>query len=168
MYCPECRSEFRPDVVRCASCDVELVDAAPENNPFTSPETMARLLEDKDLQAIVVGNFQSVTENQRLLAEERIASVIAPEKEGEEIGAGLHQRLYLLVAQEDLERVRDFFAARLRQGLESEGLMLSSGDSQAATSLEQASTEACPACGTEVSESESECPECGLFLGIAE
>ena len=29
MFCPECKSEFRPGFIRCEECDVELVDHLP-------------------------------------------------------------------------------------------------------------------------------------------
>lgn len=29
MFCPECRSEFRPDIRRCPDCDTALVSALP-------------------------------------------------------------------------------------------------------------------------------------------
>ncbi len=38
MYCPECRSEYRPGFVRCADCGVELVDHLPAIAPVESEE----------------------------------------------------------------------------------------------------------------------------------
>ena len=35
MFCPSCRSEFRPGFTRCASCDVALVDSLPTT--FAAP-----------------------------------------------------------------------------------------------------------------------------------
>lgn len=30
MFCPQCRAEYKPQYTRCATCDVDLVDALPE------------------------------------------------------------------------------------------------------------------------------------------
>jgi hypothetical protein len=31
MFCPQCKAEYRPGFVRCADCDVELVDCLPQD-----------------------------------------------------------------------------------------------------------------------------------------
>jgi len=38
MYCPLCRSEYRPGFTRCADCDVELVETLPEEPGVEPPE----------------------------------------------------------------------------------------------------------------------------------
>ena len=106
MYCPTCRSEFREGIAACANCDVPLVDGLPDEDPYSSPEKMAAKLEDKELQAIVVGPFAHVREAQAELAELRIATLIAPEDPDAEIQPGVHSRLYLLVDVEELPAVR--------------------------------------------------------------
>lgn len=161
MFCPECRGEFREGITRCANCEVDLVSERPQDSPFGSPEKMAAMLADKDLEAVWVGSFAAVTEKQKQLAVARIPSIIAPE-EGQEIRPGLHARLYLMVDPADLERVREFFARHLEQGLAQEGLMLEG------MRAEPQGTEACPACGAQVPQNVAECPDCGLMVGIAE
>src|SRR5687768_14183742 len=105
MYCPKCASEFRAGVTFCKNCEVDLVAEPPRKDAFDDESTMAEILRDKDLEAVVVGAYASVREHQAGLARERIPSIIAPEDEGAEVQPGLHQRLYLLVAVDDLERV---------------------------------------------------------------
>jgi len=40
MYCPECRSEYRYGIMRCATCDVALVETVPPIE--TAPEAAVR------------------------------------------------------------------------------------------------------------------------------
>jgi len=35
MFCPQCKAEYRPGFVRCADCDVELVDYLPQDPAST-------------------------------------------------------------------------------------------------------------------------------------
>ena len=38
MFCPECRSEYRPGFTRCADCDVDLVWELPAEEEHGDPE----------------------------------------------------------------------------------------------------------------------------------
>lgn len=31
MFCPQCKAEYKPQYTRCATCDVDLVDALPQD-----------------------------------------------------------------------------------------------------------------------------------------
>lgn len=37
MFCPECQGEYRPGFVRCAACDVALVDRLPKSAAGSHP-----------------------------------------------------------------------------------------------------------------------------------
>ena len=156
MYCPECSAEYVEGVAQCAHCGVSLVRELPEGEIFSSPERMAESLRGKEVEAIIVGTYVGLREMQRLLAAERIATVIAGEAQ-DEIEPGMHARLFLMVEVGQIEATRAFFKRRWEAGLEIEGLMLKSEDA-----LREG---ACPACGTTVPPDVAECPECGLFLG---
>jgi hypothetical protein len=38
MFCPRCKSEYRPGFSHCPDCDVDLVESLPEPNPRTVAE----------------------------------------------------------------------------------------------------------------------------------
>ena len=75
------------------------------------------------LLAIAVGPYANLRENQTNLARERIPTMMAPE-EGGEIQPGMHARLYLLAAEQDIDRIKAYYKARFDEGIATEGLML--------------------------------------------
>lgn len=156
MFCPECRAEYRDGIAQCAHCEVPLVAELAKEDAFSSPEAMARALEGRELVNVIVGSHVPLLEAQGLLAKQRLLSVIAGESE--EVEAAMHARFYLKVATEDLGRMREILQEKWQEGLEREGLSLEAAP-------EKVEANACPACGTEVPDSTTECPDCGLFLG---
>jgi hypothetical protein len=162
MYCPQCRSEFVDGVTFCQNCEVDLVDAIPDEDHLSSPEAMARALADKQLQAVMVGNHVALQETQRGMADAGIASVIAPEAEGEAPAAGMHARFFLMVEETAVPAAASYFRSRWQQGLKTEGVMLEPADGEGTDELDASS---CPACGADIPEDASECPDCGLTLG---
>jgi hypothetical protein len=162
MFCPKCRSEFRAGVKTCANCEVPLVEELGEIDKFASAEGMAELIGERDVEALVVGQYASLREVQRELAKRRIPTVIAGEAE-EEVQTAMHNRLFLMVAADDLERARQALDERWKKGLATEGLMLVTPSAEP-----EGDAMSCPACGAAVPPDAKECPECELFLGAGE
>ncbi|MEE8409109.1 MAG: hypothetical protein V3T05_05860 [Myxococcota bacterium] len=158
MFCPKCRDEYVDTVAVCAHCEVDLVDAIPDDDVFASPESMSKALQGKDLEALFVGNHVALQDAQRNLAEQQFASVIAGEA-ADEIEPGMHARFFLMVRASELDAIRRYVQGQWDEGLVSEGLMLKQNTDVAAVEG------GCPACGTEMPGDAAECPECGLFLG---
>jgi len=160
MYCPSCRAEYRPDIPSCAHCEVDLVAELPPEDPFSTPDKMAQMVEGKELQRLLVGDHVRLREAQRILADNRVASVLAGEDD--EIEPGMHSRFYLLVTAEDVDRSQQLFRDQWSEGLQSEGLTPVTDLSSEAGASEQMP---CPACGAAVAAEQEECPDCGLFVG---
>ena len=58
MYCPECRSEYRPGFIRCNDCDVELVDHLPEPAPAESEHVRESEYSDYVSVSDALGSFE--------------------------------------------------------------------------------------------------------------
>jgi predicted amidophosphoribosyltransferase len=153
MFCPKCRGEFRPGLEWCAGCDVSLVSHQPDDDPFSSKDAMAVLLEGKELESLVTANQELLLQLQRKLAANRIATVISTESEDHRAMG----RFMLLCLNSDIEQARSFFGEEWEQSVAAEGLKEAVLDS-----------ENCPACTSPVPATEEECPECGLFVGRLE
>jgi len=70
-FCPSCRTEYRPELARCADCDVELVDSLPEED---SGE-----INPDEVQLVELASFPNASEAemiQELLESNGISTVI--------------------------------------------------------------------------------------------
>ncbi len=55
MFCPQCKTEYRPGFTECADCRVPLVEQLPPEDPETAPDPNSRfvnILETWDLTDI--------------------------------------------------------------------------------------------------------------------
>lgn len=158
MFCPECRSEFRAEIVFCQSCEVDLVAALESEDLFTSIQKMEATLAEVALVPVVMGNPPELRRLQEGLYRERLPSVLANAGEGA-YTPGTAAQLYLMAPEEDLPKIADYITRTNQESLHREGVVEE-------VSLGQISS--CPACGSDAPTEAAECPECGLMLGVSE
>lgn len=156
MYCPKCGGEYRANVLMCAMCQIALVNEKPVTGDKFSPVAMEEALAGRELRGVLEGAFIPVFEAQRSLSSAGIMSLIADDA-GQPVAQGTSQQFFLMVAEGDHPQARNYFKTLWEQGRLSLGLNL----------IEElaASTDACPACGSPLSESVAECGDCGLVVG---
>lgn len=161
--CPQCRSEYVPGIVRCATCEVDLVDPAvlEEKMPTENPR---ELLKEAEKAFLAARNLDAARELERELLEAGILCYVhATQTEGALISAGSIQYT-VAFAQDDVAAVKELLESRTRGLLEQQGL--------AALATEAVDLEAeevtCPACGhTGALDDDGACGDCGLVLGVA-
>ncbi len=162
-YCPSCKDEYRPDISYCGTCGIPLVSGRLEMERVKAEQAALdgrsmEILVTDELVNIRKGPLKDMKSLQKLLASERVPSVLAGEPGGCTKGCG-GPELVLQIKKEDIPiatevLTRDFIKST---ALDSHDLMHATAvfDQQAAETV-------CPACGCRFSPTVGACPECGL------
>jgi hypothetical protein len=162
-YCPLCKAEYRADIDHCMTCDVALINGreklaqAREKKEALAKRSM-QILPSDDLVNIRKGPLKDMKSLQRLLAQERVPSLLAGQ-EGDCVKGCCGPELYLQVKKEDLSLTMEILAKDFVKNT-----ALDSHDLMHATAVfdQTAGETVCPACGCRFSPTVGACPECGL------
>ena len=162
-YCPNCKDEYRAEIVTCVSCDItlltglqmqEMVDRQQAKRAGRSME----INPDDELVDVRKGPLLQIKELQAVLERRNIPS-IAYSEDGD-CGKGCCGTNILLRVRKD--DIQDVIAVLEQEHIRSTAL--SGHDiSRTGTVFNTAAEEAaCPACGCVFSTRSSSCPDCGL------
>lgn len=162
-YCPNCKDEYRAEIVTCASCDIELLTGVQMQKIVDRQQTKRAgrsmgISADDELVDVRKGPILQIKELQAVLERRNIPSIAYSEDDG--CGKGrCGTNLLLRVRMDDIQ---DVIAVLEQEHIRSTAL--SGHDiSQAGTVFNAAAEEAaCPACGCIFSTRSSTCPDCGL------
>lgn len=162
-YCPGCGDEYRADTARCAGCNVPLISGEEklaqvlEKREVRAERTM-ELKPDDELVTIRKGAVNDIKSLQKLLAVDRIPSLIAGDENSCRKGC-CGPELYLQVKKEDMDAVTLILTREFVSTTALEDYDLRNAD---AVFDQQADKTVCPACGCNFSPTVGACPECGL------
>jgi hypothetical protein len=162
-FCPECHSEYREGIARCAHCQVELVAAMPERGEDKSQRLRAAV-EAQEAAALARASYTEACQMVEALHSAGVDAMVTGDVES--CGKNCQPtHFFVAVLEEDVPA-----AARV---LRSEWRKLISMDADCAganpdvvVDLDTEGQHACPACGSAFEGTPEECPECGLFLGV--
>jgi hypothetical protein len=162
-YCPRCGDEYRAEITRCAGCKIPLISGEVklaqelEAREVRNDRSMVLLPED-ELVTIRKGSVNDIKALKKLLAAERIPSLIAGDENSCRRGC-CGPELYLQVKKEDMDAVTLILTREFVNATALDGHDLRNVD---AVFDHQAEATVCPACGCTFSPTVGACPECGL------
>lgn len=155
--CPECQAEYRPDVSRCADCDVDLVHREELERRRAELESFPPASE---LDCVRVAPIVWIRALSSALEEHDVPHRIEPAEatdapDGQSTEAFGDVALYgLYVRRAELETAREVDGELVRQLIPEEAGDLADGEE-----------ESCPACGHRLPADALECGDCGLSFG---
>lgn len=162
-YCPQCRDEYRAEIVLCAACGVELLSGQQflEIEEREKSRTVARAVEispDDELVDIRSGPVLDIKQLQLFLDQEGFPSLVLGD-EGSCGGGCCGANLVLRVRKDDARDVMDLLN---REHVQS--TCLADHDTSYVDAVFNADAEetTCPACGCRFSTQQATCPDCGL------
>lgn len=167
-YCPQCRDEYRAEIVRCAACGVELLlgsqmmQQLEEGSKQVQRERRAgELSPTDDLVTIHKAPLADIRHLEDLLRHERIPCLVSGDENTCAKGC-CPTSFYLLVRREDARE-----AVGVIQAVHAQNTALHHHDtshSQAVFNAD-AGEATCPACGHKFPTAFTTCPDCGLCFG---
>ncbi|MFW2367846.1 MAG: hypothetical protein ACN4GW_15630 [Desulforhopalus sp.] len=162
-YCPRCGDEYRADIASCASCNVPLISGEEKLSQVLDQKEIRadrsmELSPDDELLTIRKGSVNDIKSLQKMLAADRIPSLIAGDENSCRKGC-CGPELYLQVRKEDMDAVTQILTRDFISSTALDDYDLRNAD---AVFDQQADTTLCPACGCSFSPTIGACPECGL------
>lgn len=162
-YCPDCEVEFRGDIVKCPTCDVVLMTGKEKIQRTCAEKESSNLRSmdissDDELVTIRKGPLKDIKALKRILANERVPSILAGD-EGR-CGKGCcGLEMYLQIRRVDMDAAEGVLA---RDFVKNTALNIEDLKHADVIFDERAAETVCPACGCKFSPTVGACPECGL------
>ncbi|HXX53437.1 MAG TPA: hypothetical protein VEI28_02575 [Thermodesulfovibrionales bacterium] len=151
--CPNCGSEYLPNIVKCADCGTLLL--LPEESSSVREEKKRFMEKAVEEEAVVrEGDLEWMRELHAVLIDGGIPSTVRADSG---CGKSCNATHRLVVSRGDAERaqerIEEYFAEMYPE---------------ISASRELVREGRCPACGSPVRAGSRECPDCGLLLVIIE
>lgn len=152
--CPDCSTEYFAHIEKCADCGTKLI--LPEENIKLQEERQR--LKEKEIENQVIirsGDLNWMDELLNVLIGSGINSFLSSDPGCKKSCSG--DAYYLVVSSKDAHRANELIEEhfmKVHPELKASNELMNDGK--------------CPACGTSVSHTATECPECGLTLMIIE
>lgn len=163
-YCPTCHAEYREGIALCAHCHLELVASLPESD--TDKSDRLREVAGRDEAArIARASYAEACQMVEMLQAHGVDSLVCGDPSS--CGKGGHcAHFFVAVLPEDVEAAQGVLRDEFRRLVEVDE-ECKDADPDAVVDFDSEGQKACPACGAAFEGAPEECPDCGLFLGVA-
>ncbi len=167
-YCPQCKDEYRAEIIVCADCGITLLsgkEMMERQKGSLSRKNSRRqdITPEDDIVSIHKADMKEVKLLEKELQKENIAVLIASEGGGSSCGKGCCGSSFLLqVLREDGRDAYAVVQAYIDRTTAISHHDLSHCDTVFNPEEKQA---VCPACGFKFQTSAAICPDCGLCFG---
>ncbi|MBI1912236.1 MAG: hypothetical protein HYS21_09565 [Deltaproteobacteria bacterium] len=142
--CPECGAEYFPHAIECRTCEIALVFASElEKKKQAQPQAAGSLV------CIEEGTLERVSDLANALGSIGFEASVYKMGQGSSCGGGFGLFVDQAIARSAVKELETIWQ-RLYPELKESEKRLEAG--------------LCPACGSNVKESDTECPDCGLNL----
>lgn len=164
-YCPQCKEEYMPHAVNCASCEITLVSGADlltreKNVQVRRTSRHATIAFEDDIVVVFHAALAEVKQMEQLLAKENIVSLITDD--GQSCGGGCCAGSFLLsVHREDAMDGLKIIEQEYNRTTSFSDYDFNQNNAEAVFDP-AALVATCPACGATFPPDNNECPECGL------
>lgn len=165
-YCPTCNDEYRAEIIKCATCGIELLTGTEllENQKKKLSHRNKRLgalTASDEVVSIHQGSSSELKVFEKMLEQENIGAMIVDKSQG--CGKGCcGTTLDLMVRKEEAADAYHLIQSALDKTRALDDHDMSGCDGV----YDQDAGEAtCPACGFQFQTSTTTCPDCGLCFG---
>ncbi len=161
-YCPECKDEYRSEILVCALCKCDLVSGAQmlEQAAMSTQERqpMVEIESGDKLLPVLKGNPLEMKRVKNLLAEQNIPALLVKDEQCRSGCCGAAE-VVLQIRLDDREKVAVFLQQEHER---TTGVKFSQDQDETSIFNPDAQLAICPACGHKFSPNGPECPDCGL------
>lgn len=165
-FCPNCHGEFREGFTKCVECNVDLVASLDLVKPKMDELSMQEYLQDKELAVVATAELDRLKPLKNLLCSHSIANmIISSDGSCSSGGCCGGPKLELVINAEEVERAVKVIETEFKHSVDVES---DSGERCERMLDLEAESLVCPACDANIPGGQTECPECGLYVGVPE
>ena len=162
-YCPECKDEYRAEILVCATCKVDLLSgeqmlqqAGASTQEMHQPK--AAIQPDDDLLALQKGNLLDMKRVKNLLAGHNIPALLIKDDQCRSGCCG-GAEVVIQIRWDDRERATVLLE---EEHMRTTGLKSNQSEDEGSIFNPEAPLAVCPACGHTFPPNGPDCPDCGL------
>ena len=166
MCCPECHSEYREGIERCAHCECALVEALPEARE-DKQERLRQAVAAGEAVQIAKARYREATQMVETIQAGGVDAMLMGDEKAlcQPTRGCCGPTFFVAVLPEDVEAAIEVLRAAHR-ALAASDDEVSLDAMEAMVDLDAEGEKRCPACGANFDGSPEECPDCGLYLGV--